>query len=295
MNASKFVSSLLPQFPKNRLQEDIRMTTTELTTITIPQYKNAIPAFKSPESKKIEELARMYRTVKGADKSKPLVTAIHDKLVEVKPVLEWIDRVVEDDFEIEVIVAGITLQKATVLRLLELATFVSAFALRLLNYLYILESTATGSDTGYTAAHTTPKEIKLIETHIFEFSLALHTLAQPVEKVDKTLKSIPEILVNARGQAALASMVTADVTGAFQVQGFTYNPIYHVGMMVATWQGERYKRNADLKMALELRKLHLERARSGTPDPGLDQEIEVVQSRIDRITDNMTKVEESVK
>ena len=295
MQAIKYVAGLLPQFGKSRLQEDIRLVSTELQTVTIPAYKQALPALKNAESKKITELQAKFRSVRNSDKNKPLVAAILEKLEELKPTIAFIERVVEDDFEVEVIVAGITLQKATVLRMLELATFISAFSLRLLNYLYILESAQRDSDTGYTAAQTNPHEIKLLESHIFEYSLALHALAQPEDKLDKTLKTIPDVLVNDRGQAAVASMANADPLQVFNVQGFTYNPIYHVGLMVATWQGERYKRNKDLKAVLELRLLRLQRDKAQGHDPGIDKEIETLQSRIDRLTDSLNKVEESVK
>lgn len=294
MKALKYVSGLLPQFGKDRLQEDIRVLKAELFTVTIPSYKQAVPVMAVTQSPKVAQMQGTFRTVKGADKSKPLVAAILQKLEELKPVVDYIERIVEDDFEVDVIVAGITLQKATILRMLELTTFISTFSLRLLNYIYILESEARGTP-GYTANNTNPREMKLLESHIFDFSLALHALARPEAQIDRTLKSVPDLLVNERGQAALAAVTTDDPLQIFQVQGFTYNPIYHIGLMVATWSGERYKRSKDLKSVLELRLLRLKRAKEDSQDPGLDREIEVVQSRIDRLTDSLNKVEESVK
>ena len=80
------------------------------------------------------------------------------------------------------------------------------------------------------------------------------------EKLEKELKDIPEILVGGRTDSAIQAIGSnaADKTNAFAVQGFTYNPIYHIGLIVAEIQSERYKRTKDLKATLEMRLLRLQ-------------------------------------
>ena len=83
--------------------------------------------------------------------------------------------------------------------------------------------------------------------------------------------------------------------GVFQVQGFTKSPIYHVGLLVAEMQANRYKRAKELKSILELRKLNLIQSRTGTADTGVERELEILQSRIDSLDEKIRKTEESVQ
>lgn len=299
MEILKFVSGLLPQFGKDRMEEDLRIVRTELETITIPAFVLAEEVFGKPlQSKEGQAIEKSYKTSVGSMGRAPsMVVSIREKLQEIVPVLAAVESAIEKDFDKEVFVAGLTLRKANVLRMLELSGFISTFSLRLLNYLYIIETSEAGSNPGYVADSMSPGEIKRIKGNIFEFCLALKALAQPKEKIQKTLDSIPEVLVNAKGQAALSAFTgdKLDPLGLFNVQGFTYNPIYHIGMMVAEYQFDRYKRARELKSVLELRMLHLQKVRDDNTDPGVEREITVIQGRIDNLSERIRKFEESAQ
>lgn len=299
MQLLKYVSSLLPQFGKDRLEEDLRICRTEFETVTIPTYKNAEIVFgKAASSKTIQTLEKAYRSgITNFGRAPTMVVSVRMKLEEIVPTLALLEKFVEKDFENEIFVAGLTLKKANILRMLELARFVSTYSLRLLNYLYILESQERGAESGYVDNNMSKGEIKLIETHVHEFCIALNALARPENQVEKILKEIPEVLVNAQGTAALSTFGSnkTDPFGAFRVQGFSYNPIYHVGLIVAEIQSDKYKQARDLRSVLELRLLHLQKLQDGTPDAGLDREIDVIQSRIDKLSERIRKAEESVQ
>ena len=297
MEILKFVTGLLPQFGKDRMEEDLRIVRTELETITIPAFVLAEEVFSKPlQSKEGQNLEKAYRTAVGSmGRAATMVVSIREKLQEIVPVLAALENAIDKDFEKEVFVAGLTLRKANVLRMLELSGFISTFSLRLLNYIYILETAEAGTNSSYVTDSMSPGEIKRIKTNMFEFCLAMKALGQPKEKIQKTLDSIPEVLVNAKGQAALAAFTgdKIDPFGLFNVQGFTYNPIYHVGMMVAEYQFDRYKRARELKSVLELRMLHLQKVRDDNTDPGVEREIQVIQGRIDGLSERIRKFEES--
>jgi hypothetical protein len=73
------------------------------------------------------------------------------------------------------------------------------------------------------------------------------------------------------------------------------NPIYHIGLIVAEYQSNKYKENKELKSNLELRLMNLVSIRdTGQADPGVEREIEMVQSRIDKLSESIRKQEESV-
>ena len=298
MQVLKFVSSLLPQFGRSRMEEDLRIIRTELDTATVPAYKEALVIFgKDSESNEIKELQEVYWSALGSRGKKTMIADIAEKLSTLKANIDLIEKVIEADFEVEVMSAGITLPKATVIRFIELLGFVSTFSLRLLNYCYVLESAVRAADTSYTNKQLNPGEIALIKNHMFDFALALDVAATPEKKLEKELKEIPDFLLSGKMGAGMAAIgdAKADKLNVFGVKGFTGNPIYHVGLIVAEIQSDRYKRAKDLKATLELRLLRLKRQADGQNDPGLEREIEVLQSRIDKVTDKLRKVEESVQ
>ena len=297
MQILNYVKSLLSHFNKERVQEDINICRNEMQNTTIVMYQNAEGALKNLQSKEAKEFEKQWFTYVKNAKRGSLVSSIHGKLEECLPTLDMLDKLAEARFEDEIMTAGMTISKATSLRLVEVAGFISTYALRFLNYVYVLETTAVTGQAGYVGQNLTPGEITMIKNHFPEFCLAIAAFAREPKSVEKTLDSIPEILVSERGESALKVFGEAkvDPLGVFRVKGFTYNPIYHVGLLVAEMQANRYKRAKELKSVLELRLLNLQQQQSGSADATLDREIEIIQSRIDSLDEKIRKAEGSVQ
>ena len=297
MQILAFVAGLLPKFGKDRLQEDISICLTELQNNVIPAYEGATEALATLNSKEAHVFERQWAQFAKNAKKGSLVGSIHKKLEDVRSTLMIVDSLAQKEFESEIVVAGMTVLKGTLVRMAELGGFIESYALRFLNYLYILETTHTLGKPGKMGSDLTPGEINLIKTHFVEFCVAVNAMSRDIKQTAKTLESIPEVLVNARGEAALNVFGAAkiDPLGVFQVQGFTKSPIYHVGLLVAEMQANRYKRAKELKSILELRKLNLIQSRTGTADTGVERELEILQSRIDSLDEKIRKTEESVQ
>lgn len=299
MEFIKFVKTLLPQFGKDRLVEDARICRTELETVTLVAYKDAVKALGTGtlKSKANEDFNRRFQNVVRQGVRGNVVARIDDYLERALKTIEVVEKAVNEEFEIEVVVAGITLYKASLIRMLELGSFISTFSLRFLNLIYINESAAVGAGDAYILQELSKGEIDFIDKHFEDFCVALSVIGQPDKTIVKTLETLPQILVNEKSEATMATVGAAkiDPLGLFRVRGFTYNPIYHIGLMVAEIQTERYKRAKDLKAVLELRLLHLERQRDGSNDAALDKEIHVIQSRVDGLSEKIRNFEESLK
>ena len=299
MSIFNFVNSLLPKFGKNRLKEDLNIIKTELSTIVIPAYLAATPFHGGDKllSKRAKEFEKQWFTnVPGTKKNTGLVMSVKEKLETLVTLIGLIDSRIDKDFEDIVITTGLTVSKATILRMVEVAGFLSTYAIKLLNYIYVLE---INEHKKLRAATTLTKgEIALLDKHFLEFCIGIKMLCKDQAKdTIKRLDSIPEILVNAAGE--ISSNVVGDkggldTTGVFAVKGFTYNPIYHVSLFVAEWQANRYKRNKELKTMLELRLLNLQQVMNETDDPAVEREIEIIQSRLDKLDHAIRDAEESV-
>ena len=297
MSFLKFAASLLPRIGRDRIEEDLGLLLNELNTVTIPALKLAQDSLgKGLKSKEGQAIEKQYRAYIRNPEKGSMVDSVRIRLEASAKLLGVLQGHVEKGFEKELFIAGLTLRKATVLRLIEVTSFASLYALRMMNYLYIMEANVNGAEH-YVMDNMSPGEIKRIKGHVFEFCTALNAVGQPTDKAQKTLDSIPEVLVGPNAQAALSAF-GSNTTDAFllgTLSGFTYNPIYHIGLIVGEYQSSRAKQARELRSMLELRALYLERQKTNNPDAGLDQEISVVRGRIDRLSESLRKFEENLE
>lgn len=298
MEILKYAASLLPNFKKDRLLEDARIVRTELQNSTTPSYKQAMDVLNNKVvSKEIKAIEKEYFRAVGATNSKGMVADIWFRMLQVEKIASTIEGLVEKDFENEVVVAGITLYKVSLIKTLELISFSSRYSLRLLNYLYILETEATTGEQSYLAKQLSKGEINELRSRLSVFGRILKTFTEGNRDFVKTIRAVPDVLVNEDTEAALATFgaLKIDPAGVHNLQGFAMNPIYHIGLIVAEYQSNKYKENKELKSNLELRLMNLVSIRdTGQADPGVEREIEMVQSRIDKLSESIRKQEESV-
>ncbi len=297
MSILKFAASLLARIGRDRIEEDIGLLITELNTVTIPALKLAQDSLgKGLKSKEGQAIEKQYRAYSRNPEKGSMIDSIRVRIEASAKLLGVLQSHVEKGFEKDIFIAGLTLRKATVLRLIEITSFASLYTLRLLNYLYIMEANTVGAEH-YVTDNMSPGEIKRIKGHVYEFATALNAVGQPTDKAQKTLDTIPEVLVGPEFQSTVSAF-GANTTDPFVVgtlSGFTYNPIYHIGLIVGEYQSTRAKQARELRSMLELRALYLERQKTNSPDAGLDQEIAVVRGRIDRLSESLRKFEESME
>ena len=297
MEILKYVNSLLPNFRKDRLLEDARIVRTELQNSTITSYRSAMDVLNNKViSKDFKQIEKNYFTAVAAANSKGMVADIWTRMTQLEKIATTVEALIEKDFEGEVVVAGITLYKVSLIKTLELISFSSRYALRLLNYLYIVETEATTGEQSYLVNQLSKGEVNDLYSKMNVFGRALRTLTTGHKDFVKSIRDVPDVLVNEDTEAALATFgaIKIDPTGLHALQGFTKNPIYHLGLIVAEYQSTKYKENKEFKLNLELRLMNLTTIRdSGQSDPGIEREIEMVQSRIDKLSETIRNSEES--
>ncbi len=287
----------MPRFTKDRLTEDARITLSELETIAIPAYGSALTILKprSFSSSIVKDMEKTYkRNVKSAGSSN-LLEAINDGLEVMLKNHKIIQDYVEKVFEDEVISAGVSVLKVNLIRLLELHSFCTRFSLKLLNYIYVLETAEVQANDKYVKESLSAGEIKWLDENFLTFCFAMGACTKSPKSVTDTLNAIPDLILSEGAEAAIASVGEAKAD-PFNVAtlGFSSSPIFHVRMVVANFQANRYKEKKELKTILELRLLNLKRNMEKNPDAALEREIEYVQSRVDRLDHYIREVEGSV-
>lgn len=308
MNLIAYLKSLLPSFKKDRILEDSRIVKTELETVSIASYKEAEKVFigwnfKSKQMQDyIKIFNRNFKPSSGFGAKNNIVTSIRkalEKLLETHSVVE--DKL-QSSLEDVVMAEGVTCLKANLLQTLEGISFISKYAYKFLNYIYIVETAnqPEQNEVEYIKNNLSPADIAYIEESFTYFAILLSTLSKSKVEIEKIIETIPDIVISSTNAEAIQSTIDQDKLSPLSIHGLVRNnattvfnnPIYHIGLMVAEWQANRYKLSKETKKVLELRLLNLQMISQKNPDAKLEKEIEYIQSRIQGLDYKIKKMEE---
>lgn len=300
MNLIGFIKGMLPHFDKDHVLEDLRITISELETVAGPSVKAAGDFFKSQkfQSDEVKNLSDVfYRNLdpNHVTRQHDMVNEIAVRLPSITTNLRFVMGLLEELLEKDVITDGLTARKAGLLRIAAGGSYLSRFTTDLLNFVYVFEAKAMGDEEADMGL--APIVVKNVESGIASFARILGALGMPPKEMEKLYEEIPEVVINEKTEKAIAGVYEEKeidpFSGAF-VPGFT-SVVYSIRMVFAEWQVSRYKAEKDKKKMLELRLLYLKMKQEKKEDPKIQQEIEYIQSRIDRIQRYMNEVEEDIK
>ena len=300
MKIIEYVKSLIPSFKKDRITEDVELIITELNNVTVPVWNTAnetlgTTKFHSKELKDYEK--EFFRHVKPGYNENNMIVVISDVVSKTCALFKMLEDRAEKVFEDEILADGITIQKATLLRCIEAVRFMSEYSLLFLNYIYIQETASIKADNMYGKNELSKAELEYIDTSFLQFCQTINIFNTSVDKFKSKLDMIPDVAISVTaGDMVFSSFSEAKTNPLgfnYSTHGFVGNPIYHVGLIVAESQAKKYKRNIELKKALELRLLNLQRLQAGEPeDAKLEKEIAWIQSRVQRLDHEIRKAEE---
>jgi len=301
MKLLQFIKNLLPHIDKNNVIEDARVTIGELDNAVLPSYIHSSDFFKSSklQSKANKELSDLfYRNIdmRGFPKSNNFITDIYKRLIFVRENQEYVLGLIEELMERDIINEGLTSKKAILLRANSSMSYISRYAIDLLNLVYVNEAIEANSEVKENLK-LAPAVIKSITSNIVRFSTLLSDYGIPNKAFSKIVTSLPEVVINTKTANAVSGIYKENDIDPFSkayTSGFTGSPIYAVRLVIAEWQSNRYKANENKKKMLELRLLHLKMLQEDKNDAKLEQEIMYIQSRVDKISRYLTEVEESL-
>ena len=295
MSIINFVKAMLPSVQKSTIEEDIRTTIKELENITVPRFKATgehlrIAPIKdggilSMQKQFYSDMSIKYQ---GSNMIQDIGAALDRVLINLGQIDKMVDQILDGD----VLNEGLTVKKAHLVHAVGCISFISTFALEFLEYTLMCEQVANGADEPVDEYKT-----KYILGRYRSFFQKLSDYSLDPDKFKKVFLEIPDAIITSKNADSLSSMFTASKLDPFPsigVSGFTGNPIYHVRLLVATWQGSRINVNKDRKRLLELRLLHLQELSQDSHNPKLEQEIEYLQKRVDKLDKSIREAEEDV-
>lgn len=282
MDAISYVRSLLPDFDKERINEEVRITTAELHDVTLPMLKDSARFFGQYELKadKSVRLLNIFNAVLKVNK-KNFVTKLHDGMQVVNTNLASVAEMIERTYDEDIIAQGLTYKKAVLLQYVEAVSFVSRFSRRLLNYIYVTETAEYGGDTKLEDS-LTPADIEWIEGNFLNFANSFKSISKPFRDVKGAIEAIPDVQVTPDNMKTMSAVVGKDKLDPLQF-GFvpvSLNPIFHIRIAWSDWQTNRYHAAKQEIKCLQLRRANLEALANGKPDAKLQKQINYIEDRI---------------
>jgi hypothetical protein len=298
MKILDYIASLVPNFDKQRILNNVAALQTELGSTTLKSYEEAGNLFKAKKLKSSwnNEFDKNFHATIHGDRNENFVLAIANILKTVPAKLGFLESLIASDFSKDVTRDALTYKKATVLKYLELVQFVQDYGNRLLIKVMALETDANDpGDKSNPSLDNAPMAIRnWMAKNERAFLDALAVLSMPLAEVKEKIESIPDINAVPENAGIVSETVGGhriDPLGLGFIVTTWMNPIFHVRMAFAEWQVERYKAKQEEKKMLEFRLLALQESYEKKKDPKLQQVIEYTDGRLQSLNRKLSEIE----
>lgn len=294
MKLQKFLALMLPTFEKGRLIEELQVVRNEIKEITLPPLREAsefyrVGHLKSKQALNYDKNFLRVATIQKA--SGNYLSVSHTVLATLDEKLEILGKLIDKAFAKDVGSSSISFLRANILQYLEVASFSSRYARRLLLWTLSEEQDSDNSPFRLPKAMSKAEE-RWIWDNRDNFAKCLAILSIDTRKMESSFQAVPDMVVAPEDIPAVEATVGATKTDPFHF-GFIpvrLNPIYYIRMSIAEWQVSRYKAAIEEKRALEYRLLALKDGGSG--DAKLEQEITYTEGRVQKLNKKISEMEE---
>lgn len=299
MKLTTFLQSLLPMLKKDSVLEDLRITKSELDKTVVPTYEAAGDHFKVNKIASKDTLVlvdtfyRIYDLSKS-NKQSSVVAEIFSKLPSLSANVDTIAASCEDILGQDILNDNLSAKRAVLVRAAEHVSVLVKLLVDFLTVVYYNEamvySKANADTIGVSA-----KTLQRVKDRMPDMARLLGMYSQDAKVFKERYSTVPDVIINVKTSAALQAVYREDKLDPMPSalsSNFEGNPIYHIRLVIAEWQANRYKANKDKKKMLELRLLYLQSLAEESPDPQLEREIEYIQNRIDKLEYEMHKATE---
>ena len=297
MNILEFSRSLLPDFTRARILEDIEITRRELNEATLPAYRTAEDLFG--KKKLVSDYAEVFQKVFDRDArityKGNFIVGIYETLENMVENLDMVERLVHKRFASDVIKDAMTIFKLNLLQYVELLSFVTKYSRRLLIVAITAEVNAANKENEMDGI--LDSEIQWLAAGRDSFNRAVRVMSDKRKTVEDRFDSIPEITANEdsiRMAEATGEPTELDPFG-FGFIPLQLNPIYHVRLAISEWQAKRYRTAEEEARMLEFRLIQLREINAGNKDAALQQRIEYNQNRLNKLRYEIKQMEEDAK
>lgn len=293
---TKYLKSLVPQLEKNTILDDLDVSIKMLKDVLDKDIK----AMKSGgvfsgkdklvyKDKMLKKWNTMFKQANGKNSSGlDMVEVIFNSYPKIIKTAEALYDRIEKELPSSVLSDAIPADKLVLTRAAEHISFISTFTPFVLNVVSAIMVSDYSKSEKKDAKHGLPDiSFKRMTKYIVGYGSILGIYSGDTKKIMKAIDDTPDVILskqNADLTAASLGTNKLDRLDSGLATHFTYNPIYHVRVMITEYQVNRYNANKETRNTLMLRNEYLvQLQRTGESDPKIEREIAYNQNRINRL------------
>lgn len=298
MNLINYIKSLFPSFKKDKVLESCTLTIQGLKEYSLPSYENSeeLLKIKGFSSKQMDAFIKEYSKNVAKVDEKSFIGNVKTSIENAITLLEHLQDIAKKDFSETEASLALTYKKSNILRLIQVAEFLSVYSRKLLNYIYVVESADFEGSPSLKEA-LTKVEIDFVEDNFYNFTIACRTINNANKNFDRAYKDIPEAVITDLSEVTLPETIGNAKLDPFMMNGFinvsvVWNPFYLIAMTISEYQATKFKSTQNEFNMLQLRMLNLEKLHNKEPDAALQKEIVYNQTRLNDLEYKIHKMKE---
>ena len=295
MDIAKYLQSIIPAFSRDQVQEDLEDIEKEIDKHVLPIF--AIANTDLGSGKLLSANATSFEDIFEKNVSFKYkgnhISAIYESMKNAKELTKLLQRLVDENFAIDVTKAGFDLLRTNIMQLTEILSFTVRYARRHLNYI-VLSEMGQYKDLKI-EDYFTAGERDWIKNGRMAFIKGIDIIHKPAGEIETKLKTIPSVLVTPETVDTTHGVFGKDKTDPLDLRfiPIVLNPIYHIRIRIAEWQAAKYQEAKEERSMVELRLLSLKELKSGKDNARLEQQIEYNQERLSKLTAKIGRMEEN--
>jgi hypothetical protein len=296
MSFLTYLKSIKSGFERDKFIEACELTSTSITKHVIPAYISAEEQVKysSIKSEKNQEYIDVYSRMVFPQNKKNIFADIRKKL---QACVEIIDRIANDSTDVfsntEDSIA-LSYKKVNYLRLADTVNFIAGFSVRFLNLVYANETEQYAADQKVEAT-TTPAERKYVLDNFLTFCEALKAVDEDTKKLFLAITDIPDATVTQMTELTFPTTIGRKKVDPRMLSHLSakVNPFYFIGMLIASYQVDKYKAAKAQAELLGVRLLNLQGQMRKEPNAKLEKEVAYMANRVSELDYSIAQMEES--
>lgn len=280
MSFLNYLKSMNESFTKKQIIDDINVLREDLLSYTRPNLELANKnfgtiAFKSKWSENFHShLKNVVPKVNSKNFLAPALKATDNIIAR----LDSIEKLVEDNFNEDVLINAMNIKRINILAYLEACSFFSIFTRRLLNVTMAIEINTQSDDVTNELDDILPFNLQWIKERRNSWFTVLDIFYNGKGDLEKVVENLPDINVNESNIKSVESVNRNIDPHGFGFIPVVLNPAYHIGMIVAEWQVSRLHAAKAERDVLEVQVLNLKLLLDGKNDAKLQTKIKYIEN-----------------
>lgn len=286
MNIKRWFTSILPQFTKGSVLEDVSSKRKKLKENILPIMEQLakIHGKRKFKNEWVQNIDRRIDREADIRYQGNFIVGINEALKNSLDILDFIETQIQQNFEQDVVRDAMTVVRANSLQFLETIGMVSDYTPRLMIAVMAMEDLAGGNQEA--ADEITVGEFKWLDARFSNFITGIEILSMKKGDVEKKFKELPDLSMNADNIGIVESTIGANKLDPFKfgLIPIIGDVIYHVRMNMAERRVQSLKLAEEQKRMLEFKLLQLEQTEKGERDARLQKQIDYTRNRIEELT-----------